>query len=105
MKKGEHGVRVVTFVDRTVTETDPATGQQVERPVRSPHTTVVFHITQTEPTAERASRRQNCRTPRRSAWASGHGKYPSVDPGPRADRDPGYVDPGELAADRWNETH
>ena len=24
---------------------------------------------------------------------------------PKAERDPGYVDPGELAADRWNETH
>jgi hypothetical protein len=22
-----------------------------------------------------------------------------------SDRDPGYVDPGELAEDRWNETH
>src|SRR5580692_10225733 len=36
VKKGEHGVRVVTFIDRTVKERDPATGQQVERSIRSP---------------------------------------------------------------------
>lgn len=105
VKRGEHGVRVVTFIDRTVTENDPATGQQVERSIRSPHTTTVFHISQTEPTAERADRKQDYRTPRRSAWASRHGRYPSIDPGPRVDRDPGYVDPGELAEDRWSETH
>jgi hypothetical protein len=46
VKKDEHSVRVVTFIDRTVTETDPATGQQVERSIRSPHTTTVFHISQ-----------------------------------------------------------
>ena len=105
VKRGEHGVKVVTFIERSVTERDPATDEQVDRAIRSPHTTTVFHISQTEPTAERTNRRQDYRTPRRSAWASGHGKYPAVDPGPRADRDPGYVDPGELAADRWNETH
>jgi hypothetical protein len=98
VKKGEHGVRVVTFIDRTVTESDPATGQQVERSYRSPHPTVVFHISQTELTAEREARKPaaDYRTPRRSAWASGHGRYPSVD---------SYPDPGGLAADRWNETH
>ena len=56
-----------------------------------------------EPTAEREARKPatDYRTPRRSAWASGHGRYPTVD----KDYDPGYVDPGELTADRWNETH
>jgi hypothetical protein len=43
VKRGEHGVRVVTFIERTVTEPDPATGQQVERSVRSPHTTGLSH--------------------------------------------------------------
>src|SRR5580704_17686785 len=81
VKRGEHGVRVVTFIDRTVTETDPAAGQQVERSIRSPRTTTVFHISQTELTAEREARKPaaDYRTPRRSAWASGHGRYPSVD--------------------------
>ena len=98
VKKGEHGVKVVTFIERTVTERDPSTGEQVDRSYRSPHTTTVFHISQTELTAERNERKPatDYRTPRRSAWASGHGRYPSVD---------SYPDPGELAADRWNETH
>ncbi len=98
VKRGEHGVRVVTFI--TCSEKvaiDEATGNEtVTATYRKPHITTVFHVSQTEP---------DYRTPRRSAWASGHGRYPSVDPGPRVDRDPGYVDPGEVAEDRWNETH
>src|SRR6266567_8371932 len=99
VKRGEHGVRVVTFIACESKERDPLTGEEKATSYRRPWTTTVFHISQTEPTAER-----DYRTPRRSAWASGHGRYPSVDPGPRVDRDPGYVDPGELAEDRWNET-
>ncbi len=105
VKKGEHGVRVVTFIDCSANEHDPATGEEKTISYRRPHTTTVFHISQTEPTGERQTRKSDYRTPRRSAWASGRGRYPSVDPGPRADRDPGYVDPGELAEDRWNESH
>jgi hypothetical protein len=98
VKKGEHGVRVVTFIDRAMTETDHATGEEKQTSYRRPYTTTVFHISQTEPTAEREARKPatDYRSPRRSAWASGHGRYPSVD---------SYPDPGELAADRWNETH
>ena len=88
VKRGEHGVKVVTFVE-TEGKIDPATGEQAQGH-RFPRTTTVFHISQTEPTTD-------YRTPRRSAWASGHGRYPSVDPGPR--------DPGEDAVDRWNEVH
>ena len=98
VRKGEHGVRVVTFVLCESKQRDPSTGEEKVATYRRPHTTTVFHISQTELTA-------GYRTPRRSAWASGHGRYPSVDPGPGVDRDPGYVDPGELAEDRWNETH
>jgi hypothetical protein len=120
VKKGEHGVKVVTFIERNVTERDPSTGEQVERSYRSPHTTTVFHISQTETTEERDARLAATRPlgagpldwprekrlrharkvrdicgPRRSFWASGHGRYPAID----------YPDPAELAADRWNETH
>ena len=102
VKKGEHGVRVVTFIEASARDTNEA-GEETVRTYRKPHTTTVFHISQTEPTAEREARKPvtDYRTPRRSAWASGHGRYPTVD----KDYDPGYVDPGELAADRWNETH
>lgn len=103
VKRGEHGVRVVTFVECSANERDPATGEEKAVSYRRPHSTTVFHLSQTEPTAER--NRQDYHTPRRSAWASGHGRYPSVDPRPRTDRDPGYVDPGELAEDRWNESY
>jgi antirestriction protein ArdC len=50
VKRGEHGVRVVTFIARTTKERDPASGEEIERSFRSPHTTTVFHISQTEPT-------------------------------------------------------
>jgi hypothetical protein len=108
VKKGEHGVRVVTFIDCSASERDAATGEEKTVSYRRPHTTTVFHISQTEPTAERdarvgamsgkgwSSQHAGGRYPR-SQWASGHGRYPPIDPG--------YVDPGELAADRWNETH
>jgi hypothetical protein len=94
VKRGEHGVKVLTFITcGGRVDVDEATGAETVTPsYRKPHTTTVFHISQTELTSER-----DYRTPRRSAWASGHGRYPSVDPGPR--------DPGEEAADRWNETH
>jgi len=91
VRKGEHGVRIVTFVLCESKQRDPSTGEEKVATYRRPHTTTVFHISQTE------ERKPDYRTPRRSAWASGHGRYPSVDPGPR--------DPGELAEDRWNETH
>jgi antirestriction factor ArdC-like protein len=102
VKRGEHGVRVVTFIEANARDTNEA-GEETVRTYRKPHTTTVFHISQTEPTAEREARKPatDYRRPRRSAWASGHGRYPTVD----KDYDPGYVDPGELAADRWNETH
>jgi hypothetical protein len=108
VKKGEHGVRVITFIKCSGRERDPASGEERETTYRRPKTTTVFHVSQTEPTAERdarvgamsgkgwASRYAKGRG-RRSQWASGHGRYPSADPG--------YVDPGELAEDRWNETH
>jgi hypothetical protein len=97
VKKGEHGVKVVTFIEASARGTSD-NGEETVHTYRKPHTTTVFHISQTELEGERQARRPaaDYRTPRRSAWASGHGRYPSVD---------SYPDPGELAADRWNETH
>ena len=90
VKRGEHGVRVVTFIEASARDTSEA-GEETVRTYRKPHTTTVFHISQTEPTAEREAR---------------HGRSGRSQGRPQAhDRDPGNVDPGELAADRWNETH
>src|SRR6266403_57953 len=64
VKSGEHGVRVVTFIDCSTSERDPASGEEKRVGYRRPHKTIVFHITQTEPTSERHARRQDYRTPR-----------------------------------------
>jgi hypothetical protein len=84
VKRGEHGVRVVTFVPVR----DQETGEVTDR---REHTAVVFHISQTELTSEwearRASRPQGGewrREPRDESWRN---------------------DPGEQAADRWSESH
>jgi hypothetical protein len=47
VRKGEHGVKVVTFIDCKGKETDPDTGER--KISRRPWTTTVFHISQTEP--------------------------------------------------------
>lgn len=47
VRKGEHGVRVVTFIETFSKETDPDTGER--KLIRRPWTTTVFHISQTEP--------------------------------------------------------
>jgi hypothetical protein len=47
VRKGEHGVKVVTFIDCPSKETDPDTGER--KIIRRPWTTTVFHISQTEP--------------------------------------------------------
>jgi antirestriction protein ArdC len=77
VKRGEHGVKVLTYITLGgKVDVDEAGTETVTRTYRRPHTTTVFHISQTEPTTK---------------------PYRRVDPG--------YVDPGELAADRWNEAH
>src|SRR5258706_5018416 len=95
VKKGEHGVKVVTFIERSANERDPATGEEKAVSYRRPHVTTVFHISQTEPTSEREARQGN--KPRRWSghhYRAGNGRGDYIVP-----------DPGELAADRWNETH
>ncbi len=47
VRKGEHGVKVVTFIETKSKETDPDTGEP--KTIRRPWTTTVFHISQTEP--------------------------------------------------------
>src|SRR5580693_2928056 len=65
VKKGEHGVRVVTFIEASARNTSE-TGEETVCTYRKPHTTTVFHISQTEPTAEREARKPaaDYRTPR-----------------------------------------
>jgi hypothetical protein len=47
VRKGEHGVKVVTFIDCKSKELDPDTGER--KLIRRPWTTTVFHVSQTEP--------------------------------------------------------
>ena len=46
VRKGEHGVKVVTFIDCKSKETDPDTGER--KMFRRPWTTTVFHVSQTD---------------------------------------------------------
>ena len=46
VRKGEHGVKVVTFIESLSKETDPDTGER--KLIRRPWTTTVFHVSQTE---------------------------------------------------------
>jgi hypothetical protein len=47
VRKGEHGVKVVTFIETLSREADQDTGER--KLIRRPWTTTVFHISQTEP--------------------------------------------------------
>jgi hypothetical protein len=51
VRKGEHGVKVTTYVPgREREEVDPATGQKkVVRRSSHPWTAIVFHVSQTDP--------------------------------------------------------
>jgi hypothetical protein len=46
VRRGEHGVKVTTFIDCKTKETDSDTGEQ--KSFRRPWTTTVFHVSQTE---------------------------------------------------------
>jgi N-terminal domain of anti-restriction factor ArdC len=46
VRRGEHGVKVVTFIDCKSKQTDPDTGER--KVTRRPWTTTVFHISQTD---------------------------------------------------------
>jgi len=49
VRKGEHGVKVVTMFTSSREVTDPETGEVQVKFHRRPWSTTVFHITQTEP--------------------------------------------------------
>jgi antirestriction factor ArdC-like protein len=46
VRRGEHGVKVVTFIDSPSKEVDQDTGER--KIIRRPWTTTVFHISQTD---------------------------------------------------------
>jgi N-terminal domain of anti-restriction factor ArdC len=46
VRRGEHGVKVVTFIDCRSKEIDQDTGER--KVIRRPWTTTVFHVSQTE---------------------------------------------------------
>src|SRR6266478_5788921 len=47
VRRGEHGVKVTTFIESKSKEIDSDTGEQ--KIIRRPWTTTVFHVSQTEP--------------------------------------------------------
>jgi hypothetical protein len=47
VRRGEHGVKVVTFIESKSKEIDQDTGER--KAIRRPWTTTVFHISQTDP--------------------------------------------------------
>lgn len=50
VRKGEHGVKIVTWVAMTRLDKRPeAMGTEIEETYRRPRTTTVFHVTQTDP--------------------------------------------------------
>ncbi len=48
VRKGEHGVHVLTFIDTVKEETNDQTGEVKKRAGSRPWGTTVFHISQTE---------------------------------------------------------
>lgn len=48
VRKGEHGVKVVTFVDCTSKDSDTDTETGEKKHFRRPWTTTVFHVSQTD---------------------------------------------------------
>ena len=51
VKRGEHGVKVISFIPIDRKERDPSTGETKTTTSRRPTTATVFHISQTEPAA------------------------------------------------------
>jgi hypothetical protein len=51
VRRGEHGVKVTTYVkaEKKTGETDPATGEEKRVGIRRPWLATVFHVSQTDP--------------------------------------------------------
>jgi hypothetical protein len=47
VRRGEHGVKITTFIESKSKEIDKDTGEP--KLIRRPWTTTVFHVSQTEP--------------------------------------------------------
>jgi len=48
VKKGEHGIKIVTWIACNTKDTDTETGETKKGSYRRPRTTTVFHISQTD---------------------------------------------------------
>lgn len=53
VRRGQHGVQVVTYIDTSKTTTDPETGEETTETHRRPWTATVFHESQTGEMAQR----------------------------------------------------
>lgn len=96
VKKGEHGVKVFTFVECEGSTRDPSNGETTATTYRRPSSTTVFHISQTESTSERSARfADKAEGKPFRGWKNENG---------RQVHDHVLRDPGEDAADRWTET-
>lgn len=49
VKRGEHGTKITVFVPMEVAETDERTGETKTKTITRPRTSVVFHVSQTDP--------------------------------------------------------
>lgn len=113
--KGQHGVKVTTFVPVEDKDTGEVVGRRAS-------TAVVFHVSQTELTADAEARwaaareargngqggsssprRGGYRGYRRGGWRSAG--YHAEQRHAEQRREQVIRDPGEDAADRWQETH
>src|SRR5437899_3506340 len=52
VRRGEHGVKVTTWIPTERKERDETTGEEKVRTGRICHTAVVFHVSQTDPIAK-----------------------------------------------------
>lgn len=71
VKKGEHGVKVISVIETPIKEeVDPETGQVTVTTKRRPWTSTVFHISQTESLAQGASASVSAHSRARAAETS-----------------------------------
>ena len=100
VKKGEHGVKITTFVNVDGRESDDGTESES---YRMPKTVTVFHILQTAETTEQQKQWDANRKAKYSGYQSRRRDY-SRRPSDGA-VEHGLRDPGEDSADRWTESN
>jgi hypothetical protein len=105
VKKGEHGVKITTFVN-----VDGDEGEESES-YRIPKTVTVFHISQTAETTEQQKQWDANRQSRRTDYQRHNDKRRNGGmparyfTGGRNRAEPIVRDPGEDSADRWTESN